>query len=251
MSEATERIHPATPYHRQVARREGRVARSRDLTAAALVLVGLLILWHQGEALAAELGRVATESLGGRSVEAGRVPVITADVAVEQWRSLMARSARHLLPLFAGGLIIAIATNIGQVGFLFLPNRVVPNWHRVSPLNGLQRVCSWDNLGGVLWGLIKVAVVGIVAVACVWNSRHVLLSLSHLSAPTAAAAMVTTILWAGVAIAAAMFVLGIVDYIYQWWRREQALKMTPEQLREEMRGRQGNAAVARRRQPPK
>ena len=50
-SEATERIHSATPHRRQLARQQGYVARSHDLAFAAVFLAGVLLSaalwpWH-------------------------------------------------------------------------------------------------------------------------------------------------------------------------------------------------------------
>ena len=55
--------------------------------------------------------------------------------------------------------------------------------------------------------------------------------------------------WIALKVGAALLVLAMLDYAYQWWRHEQDLKMTPQELREELRNLEGNPQlIARRKQ---
>jgi flagellar biosynthetic protein FlhB len=54
-------------------------------------------------------------------------------------------------------------------------------------------------------------------------------------------------LWTAIKIGLALFILGVLDYGYQWWRHEQDLKMTPQEVREEMKNLQGDPQVIARR----
>jgi flagellar biosynthesis protein FlhB len=58
-----DKTHDATPYRRQKAREEGQVVRSQDLSSAALLVGGLLVLWLLGGSVAEFLGDMAREYL--------------------------------------------------------------------------------------------------------------------------------------------------------------------------------------------
>ena len=55
--------------------------------------------------------------------------------------------------------------------------------------------------------------------------------------------MTQILFWTAMKIAGALFGLAMLDYAYQWWRHEQDLKMTPQELREELRNLEGNPQV--------
>ena len=59
--------------------------------------------------------------------------------------------------------------------------------------------------------------------------------------------MTQILFWTAIKLGAALLVLAMLDYAYQWWRHEQDLKMTPQELREELRNLEGNPQVIARR----
>ena len=61
--------------------------------------------------------------------------------------------------------------------------------------------------------------------------------------------MLQILLWTALKIAGALVLLALLDYGFQWWKHEQDLKMTPQEIREELKNLEGNPqVVARRRQ---
>ena len=59
--------------------------------------------------------------------------------------------------------------------------------------------------------------------------------------------MAEILLWTVLKIGVALLVLAAVDYGYQRWRHEQELKMTPQELREELRNLEGDPQLRSRR----
>ena len=56
-------------------------------------------------------------------------------------------------------MILAVLIHLGQIGFLFLPNKLAPEWNRISPLKGVQRLFSWNSSMRVAFGIFKILVV--------------------------------------------------------------------------------------------
>jgi flagellar biosynthetic protein FlhB len=65
--------------------------------------------------------------------------------------------------------------------------------------------------------------------------------------PALAAGFLELVLWMTVKAAGALLVLGVIDYAWQRWRFEQRLRMTPEELREELRQQEGDPQQIRHR----
>jgi len=155
-----------TPHRRQQAREEGQVARSQDLGSAVLLLAGLLILLMLGRQLAEFFGLYSTKQLGGEAW-------LTADLnfAVNQWTSTVSTLAKFLLPILGLVMLAGILSNLMQVGFLFLPDKVAFDLSRLDPLKGLGRIFSLSNGVHLLFGIFKISVIAGVAYVRLWNQR--------------------------------------------------------------------------------
>src|SRR5262249_28433299 len=74
-----------------------------------------------------------------------------------------------------------------------------------------------------------------------------LMNLSGESAPEIAAYLFQVLLWTSLKIGGALGALALCDYGYQYWKHEQDLRMTTQELKEEMKNQQGDPQVAARR----
>ncbi|MGA2059199.1 MAG: flagellar biosynthesis protein FlhB [Thermoguttaceae bacterium] len=233
-----------TPHRRQQAREEGQVARSQDLGSALLLLAGLLILLMMGPQLVEFFGKYATKQLGCDAWLSA-----DSDFAVNQWTSTVSMLAKYLLPILGLVTLAGIASNLMQVGFLFLPDKVAFDITRIDPLKGLGRIFSLSNSVHLLFGIFKIAVIAGVAYLSISGQRDKILGLSGVGVAEIALLMFQILLWTALKIAGALVLLALLDYGFQWWKHEQDLKMTPQEIREELKNLEGNPqVVARRRQ---
>jgi len=237
-----EKSQEPTPHRRQKAREEGSVARSHDLVSAAVLLAGASALLWLGGGLMHFLARYARQQLGGQAWLRADLPWV-----VSHTHGLMLALAQALLPILGTLLATAIAINLFQVGFLFLPQKIGFDLTRLDPLAGLRRVVSLANVVRLGFGLLKVAVIAIVASVALRSELPVVLGLSERSVPEIAAYLGQVLLWTMLKIGLALLVLAILDYGFQWWRHEQDLRMTPQEIREEMRNLEGDPHIRARR----
>jgi flagellar biosynthetic protein FlhB len=245
MAEADgDKTQDATPHRRQQARDEGQVAKSQDLASAAMLLVGVAGLLWLGMPIVEMLKHYAEEQLGGEAW-------IKADpqfVAAHGWRVVYALGI-CVLPVFGLLMLIAIAANLFQVGFIFLPEKLAPDISRLDPLQGFGRLFSLTNLVRLVMGLLKMALVAGVAYASLYNQREKILGLSAMTTPQIAGFLAQILLWTSVKIAFALLVLAVLDYGFQWWKHERDLRMTTQEVREELKNLEANPQmVARRKQ---
>jgi flagellar biosynthesis protein FlhB len=241
---AGEKTLEPTPHRRQQARQQGHVAKSHDLASAAVLLAGLGLLLLLGGSLVGFLFDYCRSQLGGEAWQS-----IDSQFVVDHWNAMLWGLARYLLPIL--GLICAagVAINVLQAGFLFLPQKLAPDFANVDPLSGLRRIFSADNLVRLALGMFKVATVAVVAGVVLYSQRDALLGLSGLAPSVLARQFVRITIGTGLKVGAGLLVLAVLDYAYQRWRYEQDLKMTPQELREELRNLEGDRSlVARRKQ---
>jgi flagellar biosynthesis protein FlhB len=231
-----------TPHRRQQARQEGHVAKSQDLGSAAMLLLGVAIVMTLGGGLVGFLIGYCRNQLGGQPLLN-----INAEIVSSQWDATLWAVGRHLLPILGLICLAGIAVNVLQTGFLFLPQKLALDFSRLSPGRGWQRIFSMNGVVHLGFGLFKLAVVLVVAGVVLYNQREALLGLIALQPAALAVQMTDIVLWTALKIGAALMVLAILDYGYQRWRYEQDLKMTPQELREELKNLEGDPQLAARR----
>lgn len=237
-----DKTHDATPYRRQQAREEGQVVRSQDLASAGLLIVGLLIVWYFSHGLADFLGRLTQDHLGGEAWLN-----LDSQTATHYAASVAARLAVGLLPLLGLLVVAAIAAHMGQFGFLYLPQKLALDWQRLNPISNAQRMFSLTSVVHLGFGMLKVALILTVAGWNLWGERGRLMNLSSETTGEIAAYLLHVLLWTSLKIGGALATLALFDYGYQWWQHEQDLKMTTQELKDEVKTQQGDPQIAQRR----
>jgi flagellar biosynthesis protein FlhB len=237
-----DKTHEATPYRRQKARDEGQVVRSQDLASAGLLIAGLCILWYFSRGLADLLGRLTTDHLGGQAWLS-----IDAPTVVQHALLLAGRLAVGLLPILALLMLGAILAHMGQFGFLYLPQKLALDWQRINPLQNYSRIFSLSNVVHLGFSLLKVVLIMTIAGWCAWDERGRLIALSADTSAQIGTYLLSVLLWTSLKIGGALATLALFDYGYQYWRHEQDLRMTTQEMKEEIKTQQGDPQIAARR----
>jgi flagellar biosynthetic protein FlhB len=240
--EGGEKTQEATPHRRQQAREEGNVVLSHDFNSAAMLLVGLLGLMYAGGRLLQYLVHLLAEQLGGAAWLS-----VDRDLFVHRWSTVLAELAQVVLPVLGVNLIAAIALSLLQTGFLFVPERIAPDISRLDPLAGLRRLFSLSSVVRLFLGIWKVVLISVVAFVAIYKQRLTVLTLTGLEVPQIGAFAWDVCVWTCIKIALVLLLLAILDYAFQWWKNERDLRMSAQEVREEMRNLQGDPQIMARR----
>jgi len=226
------------------AREKGQVARSQDLVAALGLLGVTVVLARTG---ATGLGRLAGRLADGLSHlgDSARDTLAQHDLANQAVSDLV------LLGMVAGPVLLTAATvalvaNITQTGWVFAPDRLTPDWSRLSPRTGWARLKPSVSGMDLLKALVAAAVVSALAWQVIREAMGDAPRLAWLGTGSAALAGWTHIhqllLQAGLALVA----LSGADYGLQWWRHYSSLKMTRQELKDEARSNEGSPEIKAR-----
>ncbi len=111
----------------------------------------------------------------------------------------------------------------------------------------MKRIFSLSGTARLGFGLVKVLLVSIVAIAVLWMRWDEVIRSTGLDMPQFAKFLVSislsTMLWIGLV----LVLLAILDYSLQHWKFEQDLRMTHQEIREEMKNVQGDPQIIARR----
>lgn len=243
-----DKQHEPTPRRREQAREEGQVARSQDLAAAIVLLVAVVLLMTLGRELAETMFGYARHALGS-NLFFGQYE--SSDDLFQLTMSFYHDSTmRFIKPLAIVFLILvgaAVAANIAQIGFLWLPNKLAFDITKLDPIKGFGRIFSMQSLMRFLMGVVKLVIVAAVAYFSVIGEIDRILDLTEYDDRTQSAYILWLILLIALKAAVALVIIALLDFMYQWWKHEQDLRMTTEELREEMKSNMGNPEVISRR----
>ena len=237
MSEKTE-----APTARRVseAREEGRVPLSRELNTAAVMLIGTWLLTGAGKNLITELQAVLVKAVTLETLPSGD-PNLAWFVRIVV--DLLLRLTPSMTLFVSGVLLTGVTITVSQTGFLFARKRIGFDFSRVNPLSGIKRLVSLQGVVELVKALLKLVIVIWVVYSFLRARMGDLLGLVQVDFLSALGT------WTGMAVSLAIrvgmayLVLAIADYAYQRWQHSKSMKMTKEEVKEDMKRTEGNPQI--------
>jgi flagellar biosynthesis protein FlhB len=240
-----DKTEAPTPKRRQEAREQGNIPRSPDLTAAVL-LVGMLMLLHAfGGGIVAALRTIMEEMLSLRSLSDSNAVGVGSI-----FMRIIGHVAVAMAPLLVGTLILAVVANIAQTGLAFSGKRIQPNLAALNPFRGIGKIFGGgQGTMKLVMSLMKVALVGLMAYSAVHGRLGEIVLVQQLSFLQIFGLAAGIIYAIALRIGVLLLVLALLDYIWQRHHIEKELKMTKQEVKEEMKRMEGDPHIkARRRQ---
>jgi flagellar biosynthetic protein FlhB len=236
-----ERTERATPKRREEARREGKVARSTELTNAVALLAGVSALSYFGGRLMQRLSdlfrSLLSASSSGIATQAG---------AYFTFQQLSMQITSILLPLLVTLVAVGLASNVGQVGFMFTEKTLQPRWSLINPVEGFKRILSLRSLTELLKSILKVTIIGLIAWVTLKSDLERLVPLTGADGPTLVGQVGAATVRLGLRVGFALLALAVLDYGYQRWEFERSIRMSQQELVEEQKQTEGDPAVKAR-----
>lgn len=243
MPESTlDRTEPASPRKREEARSEGQVSRSADLTAAVVLLGSLLLLDFTGERVMSGFLEVTRRCLGqskpGELDPSRLMPTLL---------GVFREGAAVILPFMLGLAVLALLACLGQVGILLTFKPLRPKLDKLDPINGFKRMFSARSAVHLVLGLAKMALLSMLAWSTVRNRVDVLAQIPTMPFMAIVGLTCELVFTLGLRLAIALLILAVLDYIYQRHKLEADLRMTKEEVRQELRNMEGDQKIKGRR----
>ncbi|MFN8057708.1 MAG: EscU/YscU/HrcU family type III secretion system export apparatus switch protein [Vicinamibacterales bacterium] len=235
---STERKEHPTGKRLQDARRDGQVARSRDLTQAIQLAAVLMAFTYYGPQLVAGLAAVLQEGL--RSYAGWGARSLTVD---DLTPLLITRTTEYGLlvgPLALWSALVVVAAASAQGGWIWAPRALKLHWGSLSPANGLKKLVpsrAFIEVGKT------VLVASVVAWICWGLVNEIAERAEPLSrmAPIAAAEVGWDVILRMLKRCSIFLVLlAGGDYGYQKYRYIEGLRMTKQEVKDEHRLMEGN-----------
>ena len=237
-----EKTEPATSKKLSDARSEGQVCKSRELDQA-IMLVGLFLTL---KITVASMGSTFLEVF---SVVYNKIPEteaakeLTTTVVMSYIQHVALQSLKLAGPFFAAGFLIAFLTNLVQVKWKVSTKPLKPRLDKFNPANGFKRMFSKDSLFELLKSVVKIIMIAIIAYTSIRSHAEEIFLLYHITLNQAIAQIGSIVIDVGLKIAYVYCVVGAVDYVYQRHKFNEDMKMTKQEVKDEMKNSEGDPQI--------
>ncbi len=236
-----EKTEEATPRRLEKAREEGDVPRSRELSTFTVLMAGSVGLWIFGERISASIIAMMKDNL---SVE--RAAIYDTNQMAIHLASAANEVVWGLMPLMGLLVVAAIIGPLGLGGWNFAGKALMPKGSRINPISGLKRMFSMRSLVELVKGILKVSLVGGLAVIIMNWLQPEIMFLPMESVEAALAHSVNIILWSAIALSASTLIIAAIDVPYQIYEHAKKLKMSMQDIKDEFKETEGKPEVKRK-----
>lgn len=239
------KTHDPTERKLKQLRDDGNVPHSREVPnlfalLGMVLMAGLATPWAFGELV--EMG-------AGMLANAGDVPLEDNSNIGVVLSQTGVRFLMLLVPLMAVFLVLGYVSNWIQNGGVFSSKPLEPNISKISLIEGFKRMFSLKSLVELLKSALKIALIGGAMIYVMWTRRDEMIGLMDSSPAVILQHMQRLLLWLLGAAVVIMAVLALADFLFQKFQYIAKNRMSPQELKEEMRDTEGDPHVrARQRQ---
>jgi len=236
-----EKTEPATPKRREDARKKGQTAISKEVSSVFILLSALGVLFFTGSWMFLSLSsfmRGIFQNIGSLRLQEDSINLFLVEV-FRQFLSI-------LTPLMTAVFIAGIAGNIIQVGFLFTGETLVPKLSKLNPVKGMKKFVSLKSLMELFKSLLKIMIVGGIAFLMVRGELENIPALMQTSVREIISFIGRVSFKICLYTCLVLIILAVLDYAFQRWQHEKSLKMTKQEVKDELKQREGDPAVKAR-----
>ncbi|MDA8114155.1 MAG: flagellar type III secretion system protein FlhB, partial [Acidithiobacillus sp.] len=235
---AQERTEAATPKRRDDARKKGQVARSRELSTSALLMVSASVFFGFADNIYQSIAGFLYAGLHLSSA------VMTDPQDLLRHFATMCETAAELVvPFFIMLLMAVIAAGLVVGGWVFSIQSLVPDFSRMDPISGLQKIVSKHGALELVKAILKAVVVGGIGITLLWAQRNALFGLIQESPEQAMLHLMHMSGLVFLVLAASTLLIVLFDVPFQIWTINVKLKMSRQDQKDEMKEMDGNPEI--------
>lgn len=240
MAEETgqEKTEDPTPKRLREAREKGDIPRSKELNATALLLAaaGAMLLFGTSAAQRIAAMMAASFELRREDLFDTRLMLIHFGASVQEM----------IWAVLGFMVMVALAALIGPMalgGLNFSTDAIQPKMSRLNPLAGIKRMFSLKALVELAKAFAKFVLVTAFAITVLTILTPELFALGGQDVRVAIAHSVELVGWSFLVISSSLILISMVDIPYQLHDYSEKLKMTLQEVKDEMKNTEGKPEV--------
>lgn len=239
-----EKTEPATSKKLEDVRKEGQVAKSKEIITAVSLMSLFIII------------KVYVSTMGTKLIDAfkeiyelfgimtdGSGSGLPMNLAAGIIRETFVIIINIVAPILIIAVVIAVLGNMLQQKWMVTAKPLQPKFSKLSPLNGFKRMFSVKQLVELFKSIAMMIVIGIMVYTTVKKEMNLLLTFYDITLYTALSTIGNIVVDLGIKISAVFLVIGFVDLLYQRHKFKTDNMMTKQEVKDEFKNSEGDPQV--------
>jgi flagellar biosynthetic protein FlhB len=236
-----DKTEEPTARRLEKAKEDGQVLRSQDMTIAAVTATVIAAMYLGGFWMGPRFVGTFTEAL--------TIPTnyaFEANLALNRLSILALDSFVTVIPVFVLAIIAAIGSATALGGFVFSAKAFAPKASKLNPIKGMSRIFGLKALVELTKALLKFSLVAGIGGSYLYFNFDTIMSVGDMPIDTAIAQSVETVLLGALVATVALVLIALIDVPYQRYEFIKKLKMTKQEIKDEMKDIEGQPEVRQR-----
>lgn len=233
-----EKTEDPTPKRLKEAREKGDVPRSKELNTTVLLMVSAAAVLFLGAGIISDLGEMMKGSLS-----LSREEIFDTKYMIINFGSSSIEALWAVIVFMVVVLIAAFTGPISLGGWNFSSKAIAPKASRMDPLAGLKRMFSLKALVELAKAVGKFLIVTALALVFLNAVQTQLYDLGKMEIFGAMSSAVNLIGWAFLIISLSLIIISLADVPYVLYDSAEKLKMTLQEVKDEMKNTEGKPEV--------
>jgi len=239
--DGTEKSEEATPAQREEKRKEGSVAKSADLTSGIILLTIVIVLYYYAPFFLDNFTEFFKETLRLGNYH------LNSDSTYALFLFSLKFMAKLMLPLFVVLFIVAIGINVYQVGFYIAGKAIEPKFDKLNFFtNFMKTFFNKRKLVDLIKSLMKIFVISAVAWYIVVEDIDIIIRMTDADLMDQMDYLTELLFEILLKISFLVLAIGVADFAFQKWQHNQDIRMTKQEVKEEMKRSEGDPLIRQR-----
>jgi flagellar biosynthetic protein FlhB len=146
-------------------------------------------------------------------------------------------------PFFLAAVVIAVVVNILQVKWKVTTKPLQPKFSKLNPANGFKRILSKDSLFELVKSIAKVVLIAGITFLSLRSRVNDIFLLYNVTLKQGVSEIASLIIDVGFRISIVYCIIGLADYVYQKHKFNEDMKMTKQEVKDEMKNSEGDPQI--------
>ena len=239
-----EKTEQPTSKKLEDARKEGQVAKSKEVANAAGILALFLIVRFYagtlGEGFVNYFRGMYNAIPDAIQMFDSAVPFATISVILRQ---MILQMLLMMGPVLLIAVVIAFVCDVVQVKWKLTGKPLQPKFSKLNPVKGFGRIFSKNSIVELIKSIAKIGVIGYIAFSEVQKYASELYLLYDIGLYQAIGLVGDILFSVGIKVAAAYMVIALLDFAYQKWKFRQDMMMTKQEVKDEYKNQEGDPQI--------
>lgn len=240
-----EKTEPATQKKLNDARKEGQVAKSKEVGNG----LGLLSLFLLLKFWIGSISISFLELFGGnynRLTEVVHMPYGTVPMA--NIEAIIRQNMQNMLlimaPIFLVGVFVAFFCDLVQVKWQPTMSLLQPKFSKLNPISGMKKLFfSSQAVVELIKAIAKIGLIAYIAWKYLKDKLHILFYLLDMPLILSVQEIGGIVIDLGIRISSIYMVIAFADFVYQKWKFKEDMKMTKQEVKDEYKDQEGDPEI--------